>query len=188
VVPLAEVTPGVDYVLVMSTPAGLCRYVIGDVVRFVTVDPPRLVYRGRTRLQLSAFGEHVIEHEVTETLAEVSAVMGLAVANFHVAPRFVGETSASRRGRHEWLLELNPPRPGLQLDQLATQLDAGLQRRNEDYEAKRRGGGLEGPEIRLLPEGTFAGWLQRRGKWGGQNKMPRCRSDREIAEALVEGR
>jgi GH3 auxin-responsive promoter len=188
VVPLAEVTPGVDYVLVMSTPAGLCRYVIGDVVRFVTVDPPRLVYRGRTRLQLSAFGEHVIEHEVTETLAEVAGVMGLAVANFHVAPRFVGETSAGRRGRHEWLLELNLPRPGLQLDQLATQLDAGLQRRNEDYEAKRRGGGLEGPEIRLLPEGTFAGWLQRRGKWGGQNKMPRCRSDREIAEALVEGR
>ena len=188
VVPLAEVIPGVDYVLVMSTPAGLCRYVIGDVVRFVTVDPPRLVYRGRTRLQLSAFGEHVIEHEVTETLAEVAAVMGLAVVNFHVAPRFVGETSAGRRGRHEWLLELNLLRPGLQLEQLATQLDAGLQRRNEDYEAKRRGGGLEGPEIRLLPEGTFAGWLQRRGKWGGQNKMPRCRSDREVADALLEGR
>lgn len=188
IVPLAEVSPGVDYVLLLSTPAGLCRYVIGDVVRFVTADPPRLVYRGRTRLQLSAFGEHVIEHEVTETLAEAAGVLGLAVANFHVAPRFAGEGGAGRRGRHEWLLELAAPRPGLQADQLNSLLDAGLQRRNEDYEAKRQGGGLESPEVRLVPEGTFAGWLQRRGKWGGQNKMPRCRSDREIADALLEGR
>jgi len=67
-------------------------------------------------------------------------------------------------------------------------LDAGLQRRNEDYEAKRLGGGLELPEVRVVPVGTFAGWLQRRGKWGGQNKMPRCRSDREIADALLEAR
>ncbi|MEN9811882.1 MAG: hypothetical protein RL479_568 [Verrucomicrobiota bacterium] len=188
IVPLAEVSPGVDYVLLLSTPAGLCRYVIGDVVRFVTVDPPRLVYRGRTRLQLSAFGEHVIEHEVTETLAEAAGVLGLDVANFHVAPRFTGEGGAGRRGRHEWLLELAAPRPGLQADQLTSLLDAGLQRRNEDYEAKRKGGGLESPEVRLVPDGTFAGWLQRRGKWGGQNKMPRCRSDREIADALLEGR
>jgi hypothetical protein len=172
----------------MSTPGGLCRYVIGDVIRFVSVNPPRLVYRGRTRLQLSAFGEHVIEHEVTETLAEVAGVMGLAVANFHVAPRFGGETGTGRRGRHEWLLELAGPRPGLQADQVAALLDAGLRRRNDDYEAKRLGGGLEAPEIRLLPAGSFAGWLQRRGKWGGQNKMPRCRSDREVADALVEGR
>lgn len=188
IVPLAEVATGVDYVLLLSTPAGLCRYVIGDVVRFVTVDPPRLVYRGRTRLQLSAFGEHVIEHEVTETLAEAAGVLGLAVANFHVAPRFTGEGSVGRRGRHEWILELAAPRPGLQADQLSSLLDVGLQRRNEDYEAKRRGGGLESPEVLLVPDGTFAGWLQRRGKWGGQNKMPRCRSDREIADALLEGR
>jgi hypothetical protein len=73
-------------------------------------------------------------------------------------------------------------------DQLGALLDAGLQRRNEDYEAKRRGGGLAAPEVRVVAPGTFAGWLQRRGKWGGQNKMPRCRSDREIADALLEGR
>ena len=188
ILPLSSVSPGVDYVLLLSTPAGLCRYVIGDVVRFVTVDPPRLVYRGRTRLQLSAFGEHVIEHELTETLAEVAGVLGLTVTNFHVAPRFVGEEGSGRRGRHEWLLEVAAPSSGLPLNELTALLDAGLQRRNEDYEAKRVGGGLERPEVRLVPAGTFAGWLQRRGKWGGQNKMPRCRSDREIADALLEGR
>lgn len=188
ILPLSEVSPGVDYVLLLSTPAGLCRYVIGDVVRFVTVDPPRLVYRGRTRLQLSAFGEHVIEHEVTETLAEVAGALGLTVTNFHVAPRFVGDDGPGRRGRHEWLLELAAPGGGLLTEQVAVLLDAGLQRRNEDYEAKRLGGGLELPEVRVVPVGTFAGWLQRRGKWGGQNKMPRCRSDREIADALLEAR
>lgn len=186
--PLAEVIPGVDYVILLSTPAGLCRYVIGDVVRFVTVDPPRLVYRGRTRLQLSAFGEHVIEYEVTETLAEAAELLGLDVANFHVSPRFSDEGGTGRRGRHEWVIELASPRPGLQQDQITALLDIGLQRRNEDYEAKRRGGGMEPPELRLVPEGTFAGWLKRRGKWGGQNKMPRCRSDREIADGLLEGR
>ena len=188
ILPLAEARPGVDYALVMSTPGGLCRYVIGDVIRFVTVDPPRLVYRGRTRLQLSAFGEHVIEHELTETLAEAGGRMNLAVANFHVAPQFAADAATGRRGRHEWIIELTAPQSGLPPDQLGALLDAGLQRRNEDYEAKRRGGGLAAPEVRVVAPGTFAGWLQRRGKWGGQNKMPRCRSDREIADALLEGR
>ena len=64
-------------------------------------------------------------------------------------------------------------------------LDAGLQRRNEDYEAKRRGGGLEEPMVRLVPPGTFELWLRARGRWGGQNKMPRCRSDRAIADELA---
>ena len=70
-VPLADVKVGLDYVLVMTTPAGLTRYVIGDIVRFVSLEPPRLVYAGRTSLQLSAFGEHVIEKELTDALTEV---------------------------------------------------------------------------------------------------------------------
>lgn len=186
--PLAEVEAGVDYALVMTTPGGLCRYVIGDVVRFVSVAPPRLVYAGRTALQLSAFGEHVIEKELTDALTGVATRHGLTVANFHVAPRFPDPSRGEPRGRHEWWIELRSGAgPTAQApERLALELDRELQRLNDDYEAKRRGGGLDVPRVRLLLAGTFERWLRARGKWGGQNKMPRCRSDRTVADELQQ--
>jgi len=185
VVPLEDVKAGVDYVLLLTTPAGLCRYVIGDVVRFTTTDVPRLVYVGRTRLQLSAFGEHVIERELTEGLAAVAQTHGWQVADFHVAPFFVETAAGVRRGRHEWWLELR----GAEGDRaagetIAAELDRELMRRNDDYEAKRRGGGLDAPLVRFVAKGTFERWLRASGRWGGQHKTPRCRSDRVVAREL----
>lgn len=186
VISLAEVQRGVDYALVMTTPGGLCRYVIGDVVRFVSTQPPRLIYVGRTRLQLSAFGEHVIEKELTDALAAVCARRGLAIVNFHVAPRFVDAHAGVTRGRHEWWIELRSPGAAcVDPETMSAELDRELQRLNDDYEAKRKGGGLDAPLAHFVPEGTFERWMRSRGKWGGQNKMPRCRSDRTIAEELV---
>ncbi|MES2692050.1 MAG: GH3 auxin-responsive promoter family protein [Verrucomicrobiota bacterium] len=185
VVPLEEVMPGVDYALLLTTPAGLCRYVIGDVVRFISNEPPRLIYVGRTKLQLSAFGEHVIEKELTDAVAAVATRQGVSVANFHVAPRFVETQNGVSRGRHEWWLELKPGTPAPEPADLARELDGELQRLNDDYEAKRKGAGLDLPSIRLVPAGTFERWMRARGKWGGQSKMPRCRSDRAIADELA---
>jgi hypothetical protein len=187
VVPLEGVRSGEDYVLLLTTPAGLVRYVIGDVVRFVGTHPPRLVYVGRTRLQLSAFGEHVIEKDLTDALATVGRRHGMTVANFHVAPQFAEPAAGRARGRHEWWIE---PRgdvcpilaqPGI----LATALDRDLAARNDDYAAKREGRGLDEPVVRLVRAGVFEHWLRTKGKWGGQNKMPRCRSDRRIADELA---
>ncbi|MFH1496325.1 MAG: GH3 auxin-responsive promoter family protein, partial [Verrucomicrobiota bacterium] len=107
-VPLSGVKAGVDYALVMTTPAGLCRYLIGDIVRFVSTDIPRLVYAGRTKLQLSAFGEHVIEKELTDALTTVCQRHKWKVVNFHVAPVFVNALAGARRGHHEWWVELKP--------------------------------------------------------------------------------
>jgi len=183
-VPLSGVRAGVDYVLIMTTPAGLCRYVIGDVVRFTSTAPARLVYVGRTRLQLSAFGEHVIEKELTDTIAAVAQTRRARVANFHVAPLFVDGAAGLTRGRHEWWIEWKAA-PGAPEDDCARDLDTELQARNDDYQAKRRGGGLAAPVVRLVAEGTFERWLRSRGKWGGQNKVPRCRSDREVADDLA---
>jgi hypothetical protein len=184
-VPLSGVRAGMDYAVLMTTPAGLCRYVIGDVVRFVSVAPPRLIYVGRTRLQLSGFGEHVTEKELTDALTTVCARRELIVGNFHVAPRFM-DGAGSTRGRHEWWIELKSPgAASVEPKLLATALDQELQRLNDDYEAKRIGSGLDVPIVRLVPEGAFERWLRRRGKWGGQNKTPRCRSDREIADDLA---
>ncbi len=184
--PLEGVETGVDYVLIMSTPAGLSRYVIGDVVRFVSTDVPRLVYSGRTRLQLSAFGEHVIERELTECIARRVSSRGLQVANFHVAPVFVDLAAGVTRGRHEWWIALRGSDARL-LDPavLAVELDEELSHRNDDYAAKRAGGGLDLPLVNLVSPAVFEEWQKSVGKWGGQNKMPRCRSDREVAAGLA---
>jgi hypothetical protein len=184
-VPLEGVKPGIDYVLLLTTPAGLCRYVLGDVVRFVSTDVPRLVYAGRTRLQLSAFGEHVIEKELTDALALVCRQNGWTIGNFHVAPLFADSTAGRTRGRHEWWIELKNPSDDSIPAALASGLDAELIRLNDDYEAKRKGRGLEPPVVRLVRPGVFEQWMRSQGKWGGQNKMPRCRSDRVIADALA---
>lgn len=185
-VPLEGVACGVDYALVMTTPAGLCRYVIGDVVRFLSTQPPRLIYVGRTRLQLSAFGEHVIEKEVTDALQAVCARRDVVIGNFHVAPLFVDAARGRNRGCHEWWIELRSPGAAvLPAAMAAVELDRELQRLNDDYEAKRKGGGLDAPTVRMVPEGTFETWMRQSGRWGGQGKMPRCRSDRNVADALA---
>jgi hypothetical protein len=177
---------GVDYVLLMTTPAGLCRYVIGDVVRFVTTAPPRLVYAGRTQLQLSAFGEHVIEKELTDALTKIATEFELTIVNFHVAPRFAAREEGETRGRHEWWVEAKGRSESApDSEAMAVRLDRELQRLNEDYEAKRQGGGLALPLVYFVAAGTFERWMRRKGKWGGQSKMPRCRSDRVIADELL---
>jgi hypothetical protein len=186
-VPLSGVKAGVDYALILSTPAGLTRYVIGDVVRFISTDIPRLVYVGRTALQLSAFGEHVIEKELTDALVTVCQRHGWAVVNFHVAPIFSDSIAGNRRGRHEWWIELRPYTAETPTGPvLAAELDAELKKLNDDYEAKRKGGGLESPHVKLVMPGIFEHWLRFKDKWGGQNKMPRCRSDRLIADELAQ--
>ncbi len=187
VVPLEGVKPGVDYALLLTTPAGLCRYVIGDIVRFTSTEPPRLIYVGRTKLQLSAFGEHVIEKEITDTLQTVCTRHGWTIVNFHVAPLFINTITGQTRGRHEWWVELRPGTVATPTGPiLAPELDAELQRLNDDYEAKRKGGGLEAPIVRLVMPGIFEQWMRSHGKWGGQNKVPRCRSDRLVADELAQ--
>ena len=186
-VPLAGVKPNEDYALLLTTPAGLCRYVLGDVVRFISTEPPRLIYVGRTGLQLNAFGEHVIEKELTDSLLAVCSPHGWSITNFHVAPQFSDSHTSNNRGRHEWWIELrpgsvqNPTGPAL-----AVQLDAELKARNADYDLKRRSNSLEPPIARLVMPGVFEHWMRHHGKWGGQNKLPRCRNDRTIADELMQ--
>ena len=185
-VPLEGVRAGEDYALVLTTPAGLCRYVIGDVVRFISTAPPRLIYVGRTKLQLSAFGEHVIEKELTDSLVAVCQRNDWTIVNFHVAPVFVNSLTGQNRGCHEWWIELRPLSVATPTGPvLAAQLDAELMARNDDYAGKRQGGGMVPPVVKLVMPGFFEYWMRARGRWGGQNKMPRCRSDREIADQLT---
>lgn len=183
--PLADVKPGVDYVVLLTTPAGLVRYCLGDVIRFSTTEPPRFAYVGRTNLRLDPFGEQVDEREVTEALVSLCVRHQWSLVNFHVAPLFTSGRASQHRGAHEWWIEL---RPGLRETptgpQMGSELDAELQRLNPDYASRRKSGVLDAPTVRLVMPGVFDHWLRFRGKWGGQNKMPRCRSDRAVADEL----
>lgn len=186
-VPLEGVQTGVDYALLLTTPAGLCRYVVGDVVRFTSTTPPRLLYVGRTQLQLSAFGEHVIEKELTDALVAVCQRHGWRIVNFHVAPLFARTLTGQTRGRHEWWLELRPGTIETPTGPIiAPELDRELQSLNASYAAKRQGLGLSEPVVRLLMPGVFESWLRHNAQWDGHGKMPRCRSDRVVADELAQ--
>ncbi len=185
--PLEGVKPGVDYVLVLSTPGGLVRYVIGDIVRFTSTEPARLVYAGRTRLRLNAFGEDLLERELTDALTLTCSRHGWQVVNFHVAPKFSDSLSRWSDSPASRLTELRagtvetPTGPVI-----AVELDQELQRLHRAYQAKRRDGTLLDPTVRLVMPGVFEQWQREAGRWGGQYKMPRCRADRQIADELVK--
>ncbi|MES2695129.1 MAG: GH3 auxin-responsive promoter family protein [Verrucomicrobiota bacterium] len=186
--PLAAVKAEVDYALVLTTPGGLARYVLGDVVRFTSLAPHRLVYVGGTRLRLNAFGEQVAEREVSEALTTLCQRRDWSIVNFHIAPRFTSsERTGHHHGRHEWWVELKPGTIATPTGpQMAAELDIELLRSNETYATKRKSGILDAPVVRLVMPGVFEHWLRFHNHWGGQHKVPRCRSDRIVADELAQ--
>lgn len=183
-VPLSEVKTGVDYALVISTPAGLIRYAVGDVVRFISTEPHRIQVVGRTRLHLSTFGELVGERELTEALLTVCARHDWVPVNFHVAPIYSRPPPAPKGG-HEWWVELRsgtvktPTGPFL-----AAELDNALSARNPDYAARRKTGGLDAPTVRLVMPGVFDQWARTHQAGSSSSRLAICRPDRLIADQL----
>ncbi len=187
-VPLAEVKTGVDYAMLLTTPGGLVRTVLDDVVRFTSTEPPRLLYVGRTSLRLNTAGERVSEKDLTDALVGVCNRNQWRIVNFHVAP--LASTSGltgQRRLRHEWWVELKPGTVATPTGpQIAAMLDADLRQLNSDYADRRTKGALDEPFVRLVMPGIFEHWLRHAGKWGGQHKLPRCRPDRVLADQLAQ--
>jgi hypothetical protein len=183
---LEQVRLGENYVLLITTPAGLCRYVLDDIIRFVSIEPPRIIHVGRTQLRLNAFDENVLEKELTDSIVAVCQRHNWTITNFHVAPLFISSLTGQARGRHEWWIELQPGTNQTPTGPiLAGHLDADLSSRCESYASKRARGPMEPPVVRLVMPGFFAHWLDYQKMWGGQKKMPRCRSDRLIADDLA---
>lgn len=185
-VPLEHVRPGIDYVVLLTTPGGLCRYVVEDVVRFVSVEPPRIAYVGRTKLLLNTFGEHVSEKEITDSLVAVCHRHNWTITNFHVAPLTASSLTGQIRGRHEWWVELQPGTKETPTGPvLAGQLDAELCARNPNYDGKRKAGVMDAPFVRLVMPRFFEHWMRNTGRERGQAKMPRSRNDRVIADEFT---
>jgi hypothetical protein len=185
-VPLEKVKAGIDYVMFATTPAGLCRCSVGDIVRFVSVTPPRLQFIGRTGLYLNPFGEQVTERELLDTMLAVCARNGWRVVNFHVAP-YQHRIAAGQEVRcHEWWLELGTHTARTPTaNVLGPEFDAELAMRNRDYAARRNDRTIHSPQVRLVMPGVFAQWAAQHHKTAGASKMPRCHSTRQIADQLA---
>jgi hypothetical protein len=177
---LGTARTGVNYAIVVTTCAGMWSHIIGDTVRFESLDPPLLSFTGRTKYTLSAFGEHLISEEVEAAMAEASAETGASVREWHVGPVFDGAL-----GHHRYVIEfLTPPED---LERFRRALDADLCRRNADYQAHRAEGvGLPLPEIVVAKPGGFEAWMRARGKLGGQHKVPRMDNAGALTAELVE--
>jgi hypothetical protein len=182
VIGLSEVVVGGNYALVISTNAGLWRYKIGDTVQFTSVDPFRIKISGRTKHFINAFGEEVVVENAERAIAEAADRTGALINNFTAAPKYF---SHNERASHEWVVEFeNEPDD---LDEFSRILDETLRRNNSDYDAKRyKDMALQSPIVHKAPVGTFYDWMKKRGKLGGQNKVPRLSNTREYLDDILD--
>lgn len=179
---LGNAEPGVDYALVISSCAGLWAYILGDTIRFVEREPPRLLVTGRISYSLSAFGEHLTGEEIEQAVTKAAEVARVCLADFAVGPVFPGASQA--RGGHLYVVEFRDAAP-VDIDALARMIDEHLCRQNDDYRTHRSGGfGLEAPVVMVVKPGTFAGWMKSRGQLGGQHKVPRIIADPDLFAEL----
>jgi hypothetical protein len=176
---LKEVTVGVNYALIISNNAGLWAYNIGDTIKFVSINPYRIVVTGRIKHFISAFGEHVIAEEVESAVLKVTDSLNIAITEFTVAP-FISTDNG--KSYHEWFIEFeNIPQD---IDKLSIELDHQLRQKNVYYDDLIRGNILRPLKISVIKKNGFIDYMKSIGKLGGQNKVPRLSNDRKIADAL----
>lgn len=181
---LAEVQTGQNYALIINSNAGLWGYNIGDTVRFVSVNPYRIVVTGRVKHFISAFGEHVIGKEVEEAMLEACEAHGAMVVEFTVAPQV--NPPEGGLPYHEWLVEFDVPPQNM--GQFAAQLDACMAQQNIYYQDLIEGGILQPLKLVPMRRDAFREYMKTLGKLGGQNKVPRLSNDRKLADALMPWR
>ncbi|MFD2148588.1 GH3 auxin-responsive promoter family protein [Mucilaginibacter antarcticus] len=171
-----------NYALIISTNAGLWRYMIGDTIKFTSLAPYRIQITGRTKHFINAFGEEVIIDNAERALEEACNQTGAIIREYTAAPvYFTGDEC----GAHEWLIEFekNPN----EFERFVDILDQTLRRINSDYDAKRfKDMALRRPIVRRVPQGTFFNWMKEKGKLGGQNKVPRLANNREYVDAILK--
>ena len=181
IVPLWDVKLNKNYAMVISTSAGLWRYMIGDTVKFTSKNPYKIVITGRTKHFINAFGEELIVDNAEKGLAKACAATGALITDYSAAPVFMDENA---KCRHQWLIEFAKMPDNL--NRFAKILDDTLKEINSDYEAKRQNNlALQQLEIIVARKGLFHDWLDRKGKLGGQHKIPRLSNTRTYIEDML---
>jgi GH3 auxin-responsive promoter len=178
---LREVELGKNYAQVISTNGGLWRYLPGDTIQFTSLNPYRIKVSGRLKHFINAFGEEVIVDNSDKAIAIASQKTGAIVNDYTAAPVYFSDAS---NGAHEWLIEFEKEPPSIEA--FTKELDAALKSINSDYEAKRyKDIALRMPLIHSLKKGVFTDWLRRKGKLGGQHKVPRLSNERKYVEEIL---
>jgi hypothetical protein len=178
---ISQVQLGVNYVLLISTSAGLWGYNIGDTVEFTSLTPYRVIVTGRIKHYISAFGEHVIAKEVETAMKQAMERFNFSISEFTVAPQT--NPKSGELAYHEWFIEFEGAIDNL--PEIAQKIDAVLQNQNSYYKDLLDGSMLQQLKISPLEKGAFQGFMKSQGKLGGQNKVPRLSNDRKIAEKLA---
>jgi GH3 auxin-responsive promoter family protein len=177
---LKDVELGVNYVLIISTNAGLWAYNMGDTVMFTSLNPYRIIVTGRIKHFISAFGEHIIAKEVEEAIAVALTEAGGEVTEFTVAPQV--NPPQGELPYHEWFIEFESlPK---ELSFFASALDKALQRQNSYYKDLIEGKVLQPLKITCVPKDGFSDYMKTQGKLGGQNKAQHLANDRNIVDKL----
>lgn len=182
VVRLSEVELNKNYAIVITTNAGLWRYMIGDTVRFTSLNPYRIRVSGRTKHHINVFGEELIVENTDKAIAKACKMTNSEVIDYTVAPVFM---EGKEKGAHEWMIEFkNPPENVADFRQI---LDDTLQSLNSDYEAKRHNNMTLNPLVlNVARRNLFYDWLKEQDKLGGQHKIPRLSNQRNYLEELLE--
>jgi len=181
VVPLEGVELDKNYAMVISTSAGLWRYMIGDTVKFVSRNPYKIVITGRTKHFINAFGEELIVDNAEKGLQKACAETGALITDYTAAPVFM---DSQAKCRHQWLIEFAKMPDDLK--RFSTILDDTLKEVNSDYEAKRQNNlALQPLEVIVARQGLFNDWLDHKGKLGGQHKIPRLSNNRDYIEEML---
>ncbi len=176
---IGEVETGVNYVLIVSTNAGLWRYNIGDTVQFTSLFPHRVIVSGRIKHYISAFGEHVIANEVENAIREATAGTKIVINEFTVAPQI---NPSSGLPYHEWFIEFeNEPE---NVEAFAEAIDDSMRKQNIYYDDLITGNVLRKVVVTKVSKNGFQEYMKSQGKLGGQNKIPRLSNDRKIADNL----
>ncbi len=176
---IGEVELNVNYVLIISTNAGLWAYNIGDTIQFTSLQPYRVIVSGRIKHYISAFGEHVIGKEVEHALKEAMENTDIRVNEFTVAPQIAPQTGLPY---HEWFIEFeNEPN---NLEEFALTIDVAMRKQNVYYDDLIVGKVLRTLVITKVSKNGFQEYMKSIGKLGGQNKLPRLSNDRKIADQL----
>ena len=177
---IGEVELNVNYVLIISTNAGLWAYNIGDTVLFTSLQPYRVIVSGRIKHYISAFGEHVIGKEVESALKEAMEGTDVRVNEFTVAPQINPKEGLPY---HEWFIEFeNEPDD---LSAFALRIDAAMRKQNVYYDDLIVGNVLRTVVVTKVQQNGFQEYMKSQGKLGGQNKLPRLTNDRKIADLLA---
>lgn len=181
-IPLHQVEVNKNYAVVISTNSGLWRYLIGDTVRFTSINPYRIVVSGRTKHHINVFGEELMVENTDKAIAKTCSELGCEVIDYTVAPIFMSE---KEKGAHEWMIEFKVKPTNIEA--FASLLDANLQLVNSDYEAKRYNNMTLKPlKVNVARENLFYDWLKEKDKLGGQHKIPRLSNDRCHLQELLK--